>query len=63
MQNLQERVAASLQLCTNPRLNKLGYRRINYLHHDYFMLYRVVDDKAIVDSIFHFFEDYENKMK
>ena len=39
------------------------YVFFNYLHHDYFMLYRVVDDKAIVDSIFHFFEDYENKMK
>ena len=56
------RVAASLQFRTNPRLNKLGYRRINYLHHDYFMLYRVVDDMAVVDSIFHFLEDYENKM-
>ena len=57
------RVAASLQLCTNPRLNKLGYRRINYLRHDYFMMYRVVDDMAIVDNIFHFLEDFENKMK
>ena len=26
------------------------------------MLYRVVDDLAIVDSIFHFLEDYENKI-
>ena len=57
------RVAASLQLCSNPSLNRLGYRRINYLHHDYFMLYRVVDDMAIVDNIFHFLEDYENKLK
>ena len=56
-------MAASLQLCTNPRLNKLGYRRINYLRHDYFMMYRVVDDMAIVDNIFHFLEDFENKMK
>ena len=57
------RVAGSLQPCTNPRLNKLGYRRINYLHHDYFMLYWIVDNLAIVDNIFHFLEDYENKMK
>ena len=56
------RVAGSLQFCKNPKLRKLGYRRINYLHHDYFMLYRVVDDLAIVDSIFHFLEDYENKI-
>ena len=57
------KVAGSLQPCTNPRLSKLGYRRINYLHHDYFMLYRIVDNLTIVDNIFHFLEDYENKMK
>ena len=56
-------VASSLQLCANPKLNELGYRRINYLHHDYFMLYRIVGDVVIIDNIFHFLEDYENKMR
>ena len=46
--------AGSLQYCENPRLNIQGYKRINYLHHDYFMLFRVVEDMAIVDNIFHF---------
>ena len=55
--------AGSLQYCVNPRLKAQGYKRINYLHHDYFMLFRVVDDMAIVDNIFHFREDYENKMR
>ncbi len=55
--------AGSLQYCENPRLRALGYKRINYLHHDYFMLFRVVEDMAIVDNIFHFREDYENKMR
>ena len=55
--------AGSLQNCENPRLRALGYKRINYLHHDYFMLFRVVGDMAIVDNIFHFREDYENKMR
>ncbi len=57
------RVAGSLKLCDNPKLKKLGYKRINYLHHNYFMLFRVVEDKAIVDNIFHFLEDYEDKIK
>ena len=60
--NVLSRVAGSLKLCDNPRLKKLGYRRINYQCHDYFMLYRVVEDIAIVDNIFHVLEDYENKM-
>ena len=56
------RVAGSLKLCENPRLRKLGYRRINFLSHRYFMLYRIEGDMAIVDNIFHELQDYENLM-
>ena len=31
-------VAGSLKLCDNPRLRQLGYRRINFLNHRYFMM-------------------------
>ena len=58
-----EQVAESLPLCQNPRLASQGYKRINYLRHDYFMMFRVVDELVIVDNIFHFLEDYENKMR
>ena len=34
-------VADSLKLCDNPKLRALGYRRINFLSHRYFMLYRI----------------------
>ena len=61
--NSLSKSAGSLQYCENPRLRAFGYKRINYLHHDYFILFRVVDDMAIVDNIFHFREDYENKMR
>lgn len=60
-QNLQ-RVAGSLKYCENPRLKKLGYKRINFTAHRYFMLYRVEENRAIVDGIFHELQDYENKM-
>jgi len=60
-QNLQ-RVAGSLKVCENPRLKELGYKRINFTTHRYFMLYRVEENKAIVDNIFHELQDYENRM-
>lgn len=55
-------VAESLRFCENPKLRKYGYRRINFLSHRYFMLYRVENDMVYIDSIFHELQDYENKM-
>ena len=55
-------VAGSLKLCDNPMLHQLGYRRINFLNHRYFMLYRIVNNVVFVDNIFHELQDYENKM-
>ena len=55
-------VAGSLKLCDNPMLRELGYRRINFLYHRYFMLYRIEKDTVYVDNIFHELQDYENKM-
>lgn len=55
-------VAEGLKLCGNPKLNQLGYRRINFLNHRYFMLYRIVDQVMFIDNIFHSLQDYENKM-
>lgn len=57
------RVAGSLKLCENPKLREFGYRRINFLSHRYFMLYRIEGNFAIVDNIFHELQDYENKMR
>lgn len=55
-------VAGSLKYCENPRLKKKGYKRINFLDHHYFMLYRIEGDTAIVDNIFHELQDHENKI-
>ncbi|MGN0402352.1 MAG: type II toxin-antitoxin system RelE/ParE family toxin [Acetatifactor sp.] len=55
-------VAGSLKLCDNPKLRKFEYRRINFLNHRYFMMYRIVDNKVFIDNIFHELQDYENKM-
>lgn len=54
--------AESLKMCENQHLKELEYRRINFMSHRYFMLYRVEGDKVFVDSIFHELQDYESKM-
>lgn len=53
-------IAGSLKLCDNPKLKELGYRRINFLSHRYFMLYRIDGNTVFVDKIFHQLQDYEN---
>lgn len=60
--NLLSKVAGSLNACENPRLRMLGYKKINFINHRYFMLYRIVGDEVIIDAIFHELQDYENKM-
>lgn len=57
-----ENIAESVQLCENKTLNKLGYRRINFMSHRYFMLYRVDKKTVFIDNIFHELQDYENRM-
>ncbi|MCQ2529273.1 MAG: type II toxin-antitoxin system RelE/ParE family toxin [Saccharofermentans sp.] len=57
------RVAGSLRLCYNSKLSALGYRRINFLNHKYFMLYRIENDTVFVDNIYHASQDYEYLME
>ena len=58
-----ERVAGSLKLVDNPRLAKLGYRRINFKRHRYYFLYRIVGNTAIVDAMYHELQDPDNVMR
>lgn len=55
-------IAGSLKYCDNKRLRDRGYKRINFLKHRYFMLFRVEDETVYVDRIYHFLQDYENKL-
>lgn len=55
-------VAGSLKLCDHPHLRESSYRRINFLSHRYFMLYRIENDTVYIDGIFHELQDYENKL-
>ena len=51
------KVAGSIKDCENLKLRMLGYKRINFIKHRYFMLYRIVEDEVIIDAIFHQLQD------
>ena len=56
-------IANSLKLCENPQLRQLGFRKINFTKHNYFILYRIIDDTVFIDAVYHNLQDYESKIK
>ena len=55
--------AGIIQEPDNAVLKELKLRRINFRSHNYFLLYRIEDGRAIITDVFHFLEDYERKLK
>lgn len=58
-----QNIGGSLRLCEDEELAALGYHRINFKSHNYFLLYRVEGGNVYVDYMFHGLEDYKNKMR
>ena len=58
-----ERVAGSIKIPESKKLKERNLKRINFKRHNYFMLFKIDDDKAVVVEIFHGLEDYENKLE
>lgn len=56
-------IAGSLKLCDDSELSALGYRTIHLKRHQYFMLYKVVDNCAYVIGIYHDLQDRGNVLK
>ena len=44
------------------KLRSLGLKRMNFLKHDYFMLFKIQEDTVMITNVFHSLEDYQNKM-
>ena len=57
-----ENVAGILTEPASDVLKSKGLKRINFLKHDYFMLYRIEGKNAFITNIFHALEDFENKL-
>lgn len=54
-------VAGTLRQLEDPQLNE--YRKIRLRRHDYYLLYRLDNDSAIVDRMFHDLQDLDKAMK
>jgi len=58
-----ETIAVSLQIPDSEALKKRDLKRINLQKHNYLVLFRIVDDSVYITNVFHFLEDYENKLR
>ena len=57
------RIAGSIKQPDSKKLQERGLKRINFIRHDYFMLFRIDGDVATVTNIFHSLEDFENTLR
>ena len=53
-------LAGSLKYCRAPQLHHLGYHIIHFKSHKYLMLYRIENQTAYIEAIYHELQDYEN---
>ena len=56
-------IAGSLQFCDDVDLRDREMRMIKFRSHDYILLYKVEDDIAMVEAVYHTLQDYENLFK
>lgn len=55
--------ADTLAYCDDDDLTALGYRKIHFSKHRYLFLYRIVEDIAYIEAVYHQLQDYENIFK
>lgn len=58
-----EVVAGSIHESESEKLRIRDLKRINFQTHNYFMLFRIRENRVEVTDIFHGSEDYENKLR
>lgn len=55
-------IAGSLRIADSEVLKSRNLKRLNFGKHNYFLLFRIEGNKAIVTNIFHCSEDFESKL-
>ena len=53
---------AAMELCRDEFLALKSYRKLVLKHHDYVILFRIENDKVLLDGIFHGLEQYIDKV-
>lgn len=57
-----EQTAGIIHEPESDALRSRNLKRINFRRHNYFMLFRMKDDRVEITNIFHGTEDFENKL-
>ena len=55
-------IAGALADPDDEKLKQRCLKRINFLRHNYFMLFMVEKEKVFIVRVFHGLEDYQNKL-
>ena len=58
-----EDVAGTIREPESEKLRERDLKRINFRTHNYFMLFRIRDNRVEITNIFHGSEDFENKLR
>ncbi len=56
-------IEGSLGRCADEELKALGYQKIHFRNHAYFFIYRIIDNVAYIEAVYHELQDYENLFK
>lgn len=60
--NTLETIPEAFAVCEDPYLSSKGYRKVVLKEHNYVLIYRLQDDIVQVSGIFHFRENYIEKL-
>ncbi|MBQ4513257.1 MAG: type II toxin-antitoxin system RelE/ParE family toxin [Anaerolineaceae bacterium] len=61
--NTLSHIAGSIRISDNELLRERNLKRLNFHKHDYYLLFKIEEDKVKVTNIFHGWEDVEEKLK
>lgn len=56
-------IAGAIRESDNEKMKERGLKRINFMKHNYFFVFRIKGDNAEIAAMFHGLEDYENKLR
>ena len=49
--------------CSSERLRKLGFHKVHFKKHRYLLVYRVKNNRVIVEGMYHELQDYESAIE
>lgn len=60
--NILEVQAESFGYCKSERLRMQGFHKIHFRRHRYLFVYRVMQDRVIIEGMYHELQDYEGSI-